>query len=115
MAWSAAVGAPFGWSMVLFGTGLCRSVTDEDGWAGLSSGVSDVRRTPRLFSWLALLREVGIPSEGERENPSKSSGVRSQTPGLVARLFVGFLVLEESKIVGSDSTGGRMMAPRAVA
>ena len=31
MAWLAAVGAPFGWSMVLFGTGLV-SVTNEDGW-----------------------------------------------------------------------------------
>ena len=88
------------------------SVTGDDEWSGSSSRVSGVRRTPRLVSWSALMQEVRIHAEGKGENPSKSSGVRRKTQRLVAWLFGWGLVFEESKIDGSDSTGGQMMAPR---
>ena len=82
----------------------------------MSSGVSDVRRTPRLVSWLALLQEVGIPAKGKGENPSQLFGVRSKTPRLVAQLFVGFSVLEELKVNGSGSNSGdQMKVPRVIA
>ena len=61
------------------------------------------------------MRTEGIQAKGKGENPSKLSGVRRKKPRLVARSFVGFLVLEESQINGSNSTGGQMMAPRVVA
>jgi len=34
------------------------------GWSGLSGELSDVRRTPSLVAWSALIVEVGIPAEG---------------------------------------------------
>ena len=77
--------------------------------------MSDVRRTPRLVAWSALMREVRVRAEGEGENPSKSSGVWRKTPRLVAQ-FVGFLVCEESKIDGNDGDSGEQMkVPRVVA
>ena len=91
------------------------SVTGEDGWSGSSGELSDVRRTPRLVAWLALMREVGVLAEGKGENSSSGSGVWRNIPRLVVWSFGCFLVLEESKIDGSNSTGGRMMAPRVVA
>ena len=76
----------------------------------------DVQRTPKLVAWLAvLMRTEGNQAEGKRENPSNLSGVQGKTPRLVARLFVWFLVLEESKIDASDSTGDQMKVPRVVA
>ena len=90
------------------------SVTNEDGWTGTSSELSDVRRTPRLVAWSGLMRTEGIHAEGEGENPSYSTGVCRETPRLVA-WFGWFLVLEESKIDGSDPAGGQMKAPRVVA
>ena len=77
--------------------------------------MSDVCRTPRLVAWSALMREVGVLAKGKGENSSNGSGVCRKTLRLVVRLFGWFLVLEGSKIDGSDSTGGRMMAPRVVA
>jgi hypothetical protein len=100
--------------MVLFGMGLGRSVTGEDGWSGFSRGVSDVRRTPRLVSWSALILTVGIHTGGKGENLSSRSGVRRKTPRLVVQLFGWFLVFEESKIDASDSTGDQMEVPRVV-
>jgi hypothetical protein len=86
-AWSAAVGAPFWRSMVLCRTSGLVSVTDEDGWLGSSSLSSDVRRTPRLVAWSALMREVGILAEGKGENQSYLTGVRRETPRFVAWWF----------------------------
>jgi hypothetical protein len=60
------------------------------------------------------MRKVGIHAKGKGETLIKSSGVRRKTPRLVARLFVWGLVLEETKIDNSDSTGGKMMAPRVI-
>ena len=78
--------------------------------------MSDVRKTPRLVAWSAvLMRTEGIHAEGKGENPSNSPGVLRKTPRLVARLFVWFLVLEESKINASNSTGDQMKVPRVVA
>ena len=78
--------------------------------------MSDFQRTPRLVAWLeVLMRTEGILAKGEGENPSNSSGVQSKIPRLVARLFVWFVVLEESKIDTSDSTGDQMKVPRVVA
>ena len=91
------------------------SVTGVLGWLGTSSLESDVRRTSRPVAWSGLISEVGIHPEGEGENLSNKSGVWRKTPRLVVWSFRWFLVLEESKIDGSDSTGGRMMAPRVVA
>ena len=73
-----------------------------------------VCRIPRLVAKSALMQEVGVCAEGKGENSSSRSGGLMETPRLVVLLF-GVLVLEESKSNGSDSTGGRMMAPRVVA
>ena len=56
----------------------------------------------------------GIHAKGEGEDPSYSTGVCRDTPRLVA-WFEWFLVLEELKIDGRDSTGGQMKAPRVKA
>ena len=84
VAWSAAVGALFGRSMVLCRTSGLLSITDEDGWSGSSSLSSDVRRTSRFVAWSALMREVGILAEGKGENQSYLAGVRRETPRFVA-------------------------------
>ena len=76
--------------------------------------MSDVRRAPRLVACSGLISEVGIHAKGKGENPSYSTGVWRKTPRLVA-WFVCLLVLEWSKIDGSNSTGGQMKAPRVVA
>ena len=75
--------------------------------------MTDVRMAPRFVAWSFVVRTEDIQAEGEGENPSYSSGVRRKTPRLVA-WFVSLLVLEKSKINGSNSTGGRMMASRFV-
>ena len=82
----------------------------------MSGKLSDVRRTPRLVAWPALMREVGIHAEGKGENSSSGSGVWRKTPRLVVRSFGWFLVLEESKIYrnGGDS-GDQMKVPRVFA
>ena len=54
----------------------------------MSGELSDVRRTPRLVAWLALMREVGIHAEGKGEILSSRSGVWGKTPRLVVRSFV---------------------------
>ena len=82
-------------------------------WSGLSGELSDVRRTPWLVAWSALMREVGVLAEGKGENPSNSTGVQKKTPRFVA-WFVCFLVLQKPKIDGSDSTGDQMKVPRVV-
>ena len=71
----AAVGAPFGRSMVLCRTSGLVSVTDEDGWSGLSSDLADVRRTPRFVARSALMQEAGILAKGEEENQIYLTGV----------------------------------------
>ena len=100
--------------MVLFGTSLVDPVTGEDGWSGSSGEFSDVRRTPRLVVWSALMQEVGFHAEGEGENSSSRSGVLRKTPRLVVRLFV-CLVREESKIDGhGGNSGDQMKVPSVV-
>jgi len=117
MAWSAAVGAPFGQIMVLSGTSGLVSVTNEDGWSGLSSNLADVRRTPRFVARSTLMREVGILAEGEGENQSYLTGVWWETPRFVAWWFECLLDDERSKINKSDLSGGcaRVRAPTFVA
>ena len=56
----------------------------------------------------------GIHDKDKGENPSNLSGVRRKTPRLVARSFMWFLVLEESKIDASESPGDQMKVPRVV-
>jgi len=63
------------------------SVTNEDGWPGFSGKLSDVRRTPRLVAWSALMQEVVIHAEGEGENSSSGSGVLRKTLRLVVWSF----------------------------
>ena len=60
------------------------SITDEDGWSGLSSNLADVRRTPRFVARLELMQEVGILAKGKGENQSYLTGVRRETPRFVA-------------------------------
>ena len=78
------------WALCLGGAWSCLlqvglvSVTDEDGWSGLSSYLSDVRRTSRLVTWSALMREVVILAKGKGENQSYLTGVQRETPRFVA-------------------------------
>ena len=76
--------------------------------------MTDVQRAPRLIAWLVLMRMEGIQAEGKGKNPINSTGVQRKTPRFVA-WFECFLVLEKSKIDGSDSTGDQMKVPRVVA
>ena len=109
------------WALCLGGSWSCPgrfglvSVTGVLGWWGTSSKPPDVWRTPRLGVWSGLISKVGIHANGKGENSSNGSDVWRKTPRLAMRSFGCFLVLEESKIYGSDSTGGQMMAPRVVA
>ena len=48
VAWSAAVGAPFGGSMVLFGTWL---VLEESNINVNSGGSGDQMKVPRVVAW----------------------------------------------------------------
>ena len=89
------------------------SGTGEDGWSGTSSELTDVRRAPRVVAWSVLISD-GIQAKGRGENPSYSTGVWRKTPRFVA-WFVCLLVIEESKIDGSNSTGDQMKVPRVVA
>ena len=72
------------------------SFTNDGELKGSSIEGSDVRRTPRLVVGAALIREVGIRSDGE-ENSSNKSDVLLETPRLVLRSFGWFLVLEETR------------------
>ena len=81
----------------------------------MSGELSDVRRTPSLDAWSALMREVGIHAKGEGENSSNGSGVWMKTPRLVVRSFGWFLLFEESKIDGnSGDSGDQMKVPRVI-
>ena len=59
--------------------------TCEAEWKGSSGLSSDVRWTPRLVAWLALMQEVGFLAKGKGENSSSGSGVLRKTPRLVVR------------------------------
>jgi hypothetical protein len=62
------------------------------------------------------MRAEGTQAEGEGEKQSDLTGVRMEIRALRFMVwFVWFSVLEMSKIDGSNSTGGQMMAPRFVA
>ncbi len=54
----------------------------------MSGELSDVRWTPRLVAWLALMQEVGFLAKGKGENLSSGSVVLKETPRLVLHLFV---------------------------
>ena len=70
------------------------SVTGDQSQSDTSSNFSDVRRAPSVVAWSFEMRTGGIHAKGEGENPSYSTGVRRETPRLVA-WFEWFLVLEE--------------------
>ena len=70
------------------------SVTGEVELEGLSGEVSGVV-LPRLVVEAALIREVGIRSDGEG-NSSNNTGVLMETPRLVLRTFGCLLVREET-------------------
>ena len=89
------------------------SVTDEKGWSETcKSNSSDVQRAPSVVASSFVIRAVG-----KGENQSDSTGVRMKirAPRFVAWFVELFLMLEMSKIDGSNSTGGQMKAPRFVA
>ena len=91
-------------------------VTVEAEWKGLSGSSSDVRWTPMLVAWSALMKEVVIHAKGDGENLSSRSGVLRKTPRLVVRSFGWFLVLEESKFDGRGvDSGDQMKVPSVVA
>jgi len=92
------------------------SVTNEDRWSGTSSDYTDVRRAPRFVAWSFVMRTEVIQAEGKRENQSNSTGVQMkiQAPRFVAWFVVLVLMIEWSKINGSGSTGGQMMALRFI-
>ena len=80
-------------------------VTGEAEWKGSSGSSSDVRWTPRLVAWSALMREVGIHAEGVGENQSYLTGVQRETPRFVAWWFK-VLDDERSKVDESNLSGG---------
>ena len=92
-------------------------VTHEDGWSGTSSDLTDVRRAPRFVAWSVLMRAEGIHDKCKGENQSNLTDGRMKVraPRFVAWFVALVLMLEMSKIDGSNLTGGRMKAPRVVA
>ena len=74
----------------------------------MSGKFSDIRRTPRLVAWSALMREVGVLAKCKGENESYL---------IVAWSFVVLSDDERSKVEESNLSGGcvRVRAPAFVA
>ena len=93
------------------------SVTNDRSLLGPSSNLTDVQRAPRFVAWLFVMSAEGIQAKGKGENQSELTVVRMKirAPRFVACFVVWCLMIEWSKIDGSNSTGGLMTAPRFVA